>query len=547
MKSKVFLFAIYVFFSALAGYTQNPDLLNYQAVLRDAGGEIIANQSVEVQISIIDIEAGGDAIFTESHLVTTSDYGHVNLVIGTGSPIFGVFADIDWTINDKYIGVTVDAGSGLTDLGASQLLSVPYALHANSASNLSSNNIYIPEPDTLFAVKDNNGNVVFAVFPDGVKVIVEEASKGSIGGFAVSGRSPTKADETNIFIVTPDSTRIYVNDTVQSKGRIGGFAVSGRSPTKGINDQYMVVTIDSTRIFTKDAEGGFGVRDNSTGSSQSYLQLTPQNYFIGHESGVSITTGSYNSFMGYKSGLNTSTGDNNVFLGYQTGYSNTEGFNNVFIGYNSGYSNIDGYRNVFIGYEAGYDNTSGFLNTFIGNVAGTNSTDGAANTIIGNYAGYSNISGDENVFVGQSAGFGNESGSNNIYIGRATAYNNAGGSLNTYVGHFSGYSDNSSTFNVFIGAYSGYSVQTGTSNVFIGKYAGYNETSVSDKLIISNSQTKNLIEGDFANDKVTIKDILKLTPRSTAPSNPVEGEIYVNSSLHHIYCYLNGVWVRLDN
>jgi hypothetical protein len=546
MKRKVIFLAICFILLSFSGYAQTPDLLNYQAVLRDAGGEIIANQSVEVQISIIDISAEGDAVFTESHNVTTSDYGLINLVVGTGSPIFGSFSDIDWTMNDKYIGVMVDAGSGFTDLGASQLLSVPYALHASSASNLGDENIYIPQPDTLFAVKDHDGNVVFAVFPDGVKVIVEEASKGNVGGFAVSGRSPTKADGTDIFRVTPDSTRIYVNDTVQSKGAVGGFAVSGRSPTKGINDQYMVVTIDSTRIFTQNAEGGFGVRDNSTGSSQSYLQLTPQNYFIGHESGVSITTGAYNSFMGYKSGLSTSTGDNNVFLGYQTGYSNTEGFNNVFIGYNSGFSNIDGYRNVFIGYEAGYDNTSGFLNTFIGNVAGTNNTDGAANTIIGNYAGYSNLGGDENVFIGQSAGFGNESGSNNIYIGRATAYNNAGGSLNTYVGHFSGYTDNSSTFNVFIGAYSGYSVENGTSNVFIGKYAGYNETSVSDKLIISNSQTKNLIEGDFANDKVTIKDVLKLTPRTTAPADPVEGEIYVNSTLHHIYCYLNGVWVQLD-
>jgi len=537
---------LFVLLASFNIYSQVPEKLNYQAVVRNASGEIIANQSVDIRISIIDSIMGGDVLYRETQTKTTNDYGVVNIAIGDGTSDMGDFSLIKWGVNSKYLKIEVNIGAGLVDLGTVQLLSVPYALYASSAANLGDEKVYSTSSDTLFVVKDNAGNAVFAVFPDGAQVFVDESAKGKVGGFAVSGRNPDKAEPLDIFKVTPDSTRVFVNPTI-AKGKVGGFAVSGRNPNKATGDEYLVITPDSTRIFTHDAKGGFGVRDNSTGSTQSYLQLTPENYFIGHESGVNITDGAYNSFMGYKSGQNTTTGDNNVFLGYQTGYSNVEGFNNVFIGYNSGYSNIDGYRNVFIGYEAGYDNTSGFLNTFIGNVAGTNSTDGAANTIIGNYAGYNNLGGDENVFVGQSAGFGNESGSNNIYIGRATAYNNAGGSLNTYVGHFSGYTDNSSTFNVFIGAYSGYSVTGGTSNVFIGKYAGYNETSVSDKLIISNSQTKNLIEGDFSNDKVTIKDVLKLTPRSTAPSNPVEGEIYVNSALHHIYCYLNGVWVALDN
>jgi len=537
---------LFVLLASFNIYSQVPEKINYQAAVRNANGEIIANQSVDIRISIIDSIMAGDVLYRENQTQTTNGYGVVNIAIGNGTSDMGDFSLIKWSLNSKYLKIEVDVGDGLVDMGTVQLLSVPYALYATSAANLGDEKVYSTSSDTLFVVKDNAGNVVFAVFPDGAQIFVDESAKGKVGGFAVSGRNPDKAEPLDIFKVTPDSTRVFVNP-ITAKGKVGGFAVSGRNPNKALGDNYLVITPDSTRIFTQSTEGGFGVRDNSTGSSQSYLQLTPLNYFIGHESGVSITSGAFNSFMGYKSGLNTSTGDNNVFLGYQTGYSNTVGFNNVFIGYNSGYSNIDGYRNVFIGYEAGNDNTSGFLNTFIGNVAGTNNTMGAANTIIGNYAGYNNLGGDENVFVGQSAGFGNESGSNNIYIGRATAYNNAGGSLNTYVGHFSGYSDNSSTFNVFIGAYSGYSVTDGTSNVFIGKYAGYNETSVSDKLIISNSQTKNLIEGDFSNDKVTIKDVLKLTPRSSAPTGPVEGEIYVNSSTHHIYCYLNGVWVQLDN
>ncbi|MFH2094997.1 MAG: hypothetical protein ABIJ16_04790, partial [Bacteroidota bacterium] len=97
-----------------------------------------------------------------------------------------------------------------------------------------------------------------------------------------------------------------------------------------------------------------------------------------------------------------------------------------------------------------------------------------------------------------------------------------------------------------IGLESGYLNFDGDSNVFIGNQAGYNETG-SSLLYIDNSDTDEpLIYGDFATDKVTINDVLILAPRTTAPANPVEGELYVNSVNHHIFCYLNSVWVQLD-
>jgi hypothetical protein len=45
---------------------------------------------------------------------------------------------------------------------------------------------------------------------------------------------------------------------------------------------------------------------------------------------------------------------------------------------------------------------------------------------------------------------------------------------------------------------------------------------------------------------VTINDVLKLTPRASAPSSPSDGMLYVNSTDNHIYCYLGGSWVQLD-
>ena len=66
-------------------------------------------------------------------------------------------------------------------------------------------------------------------------------------------------------------------------------------------------------------------------------------------------------------------------------------------------------------------------------------------------------------------------------------------------------------------------------------------------MFIDISQTDTpLIDGDFSTDKVTINSILKLTPTSE-PGSPVEGDIYANSSDHHLYFYNGSTWKQLDN
>jgi len=65
-----------------------------------------------------------------------------------------------------------------------------------------------------------------------------------------------------------------------------------------------------------------------------------------------------------------------------------------------------------------------------------------------------------------------------------------------------------------------------------------------------NVVVNNSYEADFYSTVypgvVKITDVLLLTPRTGPPSTPVEGMIYVNSTNHHIYCYLNGIWKQLD-
>jgi len=240
MKRIAFLLLIFLGVKVLVGFAQIPNEFNYQAVIRDNSEELIKNQNVSIKISILD--ESETVLYSETHAVTSNAYGMINLKVGSGVPVINAYETIEWVGTSKFIKVEADinGGTAYVDVGTSELVSVPFAIHANSASILGSDKVYSTETDSLFVVKDSNGNVVFAVFPDGAQIFVDESVKGKVGGFAVSGRNPNKAEGLDIFKVTPDSTRVFVNEI--SKGKVGGFAVSGRNPNKGIEKDYFNIS-----------------------------------------------------------------------------------------------------------------------------------------------------------------------------------------------------------------------------------------------------------------------------------------------------------------
>lgn len=287
----------------------------------------------------------------------------------------------------------------------------------------------------LFHVINSYGDTIFAVYDDGVQIVVPTGVKGKVGGFAVSGRSPSKATPDNYLVITPDSARIYINDTVSAKGKVGGFAISGRSPSKGTSNDVFFATVDSTRIYVDETNakgkvGGFAVsgRSPSKSTTNSFLNLSSKNYFIGHNSGVNTTTGDYNFFAGYSSGFSNTTGSKNIFLGYESGYFNKgddgpdKGNHNIFIGYKAGYSNDMGFNNIFLGYQSGYKNIGGEIeegsfNTFIGFESGFENQIGGSNTFLGYQAGHMNYEGNHNTYIGRWSGKENNKGSYNVFIG----------------------------------------------------------------------------------------------------------------------------------
>jgi hypothetical protein len=121
-------------FFALA---QAPQAINYQAVVRNNNGEALKNQSVRFRLSITEGTAGVTT-YSETHQVTTNALGLVNLTIGSGTIATGTFGSVNWATGQKSLKIEVDitGGTNYTVMGSQQFVSVPYALHANTAAGV---------------------------------------------------------------------------------------------------------------------------------------------------------------------------------------------------------------------------------------------------------------------------------------------------------------------------------------------------------------------------------------------------------------------------
>ena len=119
---------------------QAPQGFNYQATVRNSSGVLITNQSVSFKFSILQNSDSGTAVYSENQTTTTDDLGHASLVVGRGTPFTGIFSSINWANGTYYLGIELNTGSGYVAMGTTQLLSVPYALHANTANSTTGSN-----------------------------------------------------------------------------------------------------------------------------------------------------------------------------------------------------------------------------------------------------------------------------------------------------------------------------------------------------------------------------------------------------------------------
>jgi len=131
------IIAVTSFFIGLSVFAQAPQKFSYQAVIRNSSNQLIINQQVALRISILQGSESGNVVFSETHSPSTNTNGLITIQVGSGTNISGNINVINWANGPFFIQSETDptGGNDYTLTTTSQMLSVPYALYAETAGS----------------------------------------------------------------------------------------------------------------------------------------------------------------------------------------------------------------------------------------------------------------------------------------------------------------------------------------------------------------------------------------------------------------------------
>jgi hypothetical protein len=143
----------------VSAWAQSPEKMSYQSVIRDASDALVTSTVVGMQISILQGSITGTSVYTETQTPSSNINGLVSLEIGSGITIDN-FSTIDWSNGPYFIKTEIDptGGTTYTITATNQLMSVPYALHAKTAENITGTVNYT-ETDPSFAAWDKSTGI----------------------------------------------------------------------------------------------------------------------------------------------------------------------------------------------------------------------------------------------------------------------------------------------------------------------------------------------------------------------------------------------------
>lgn len=237
---KLFL-SIALLITSFAGFSQAPELINYQAVARNASGDLIANGSLGVRISVRGDNPTGNILYSETHTVTTNLFGVFTLMIGSGNVVSGNMNQIVAGNSERFLETEIDVngGTNYTSLGTTQLISVPFALRAKNADGIDGNPVVTTSPSTGEILKFNgtsweNVPADFTSYPTVLEtskdLIVKEINSTQTGNAnliplaygkvnGINGTLYTGTSTSNLSVVKT-STGVY---TITIAGEMYGF------------------------------------------------------------------------------------------------------------------------------------------------------------------------------------------------------------------------------------------------------------------------------------------------------------------------------------
>ena len=195
------LFILFVL--PLVSFAQSSDGFSYSAIVRDAQGAVLPNTTVGIEVTVLADSTSGSAVYSETHNAITDGYGVVALIVGNGTVQSGSLLGIDWGASNHYlkIGVDLSGGSNYAVLSTTQIMSVPYALHARKADTAKYTNLTLG--DLLDANNDALNNSLFNLKSQSIGVANADTSAVLEVNSTTQGLLPprmTQAERDAIFL-----------------------------------------------------------------------------------------------------------------------------------------------------------------------------------------------------------------------------------------------------------------------------------------------------------------------------------------------------------
>lgn len=488
-----------LFLTVTLSFGQSPQAFRYQTITRDASGNIIANKFVSFRMSIVQGSITGTTVYQEKDTATTNQFGLANLSIGMGTVLTGTFSSISWGAGPYFIKIEFDpaGGNSFALMGTTQLMSVPYALYADSAKNAGPAGP--TGPTGVAGVTGPSGadgatGAMGATGADGATgptgAMGATGVAGATGATGATGMSYAIQDSawtllgnagttpgTNFIGTTDNQDVVFKRNNVQA----GMLNNANGNTTWGVGSMTSAATGTNNVAVGNQALNAntSGSRNTATGQGALAANNGNDNTADGYQALYANTTGVWNTATGQSALTANTTGNSNTADGQGALTTNTTGANNTATGAAALYANSTGGSNTADGLNSLTKNTTGNENSAVGYFSLANNTIGIENSALGYNASFQNTTGNNNVAVGLAAIQQNQTGNGNTGLGfRALQGGNSINSFNygTAVGDSAAF-NNKAVATTAVGAFSLLSNTTGTYNTATGYKALYANTS----------------------------------------------------------------------
>ena len=90
------------------GFSQAPQAIPYQAVARNASGNLLSSQPISLRFTLRDGTVSGAIVYQEIQTTTTNTLGLFNVNLGEGIPVIGTLSSVNWNNGAKFLQVELD-------------------------------------------------------------------------------------------------------------------------------------------------------------------------------------------------------------------------------------------------------------------------------------------------------------------------------------------------------------------------------------------------------------------------------------------------------